>query len=58
MLALQLALASNPSCRMRWKPLGKTCSRKPFIWTADPDAIIEKVSRGKQVLESIHEELR
>ena len=24
---------------------------KPFIWTADPDAIIEKVRRGKQVLE-------
>ena len=27
---------------------------KPFIWTADPDAIIEKVRRGKLVLESIH----
>jgi transposase len=27
---------------------------KPFVWTADPDAIIEKVHRGKQVLESIH----
>jgi hypothetical protein len=27
---------------------------KPFIWTADPDAIIEKVRRGKQALESIH----
>ena len=27
---------------------------KPFIWTADPDAIIEKVRRGKQVLASIH----
>jgi transposase len=26
----------------------------PFAWTADPDAIIEKVRRGKQVLESIH----
>src|SRR5216683_2118159 len=26
----------------------------PFVWTADPDAIIEKVRRGKQVLESIH----
>ena len=23
---------------------------KPFLWTADPDAIIEKVRRGKQVL--------
>ena len=27
---------------------------KPFTWTADPDAIIEKVRRGKQVFESIH----
>ena len=27
---------------------------KPFNWTADPDAIIEKVRRGKQALESIH----
>ena len=27
---------------------------KPFVWTADPDAIIEKVRRGKQTLESIH----
>jgi hypothetical protein len=27
---------------------------KPFVWTADPDAIIEKVRRGKQVLVSIH----
>ena len=27
---------------------------KPFTWNADPDAIIEKVRRGKQVLESIH----
>ena len=27
---------------------------KPFTWTADPDAIIEKVRRGKLALESIH----
>ncbi|HEX4077405.1 MAG TPA: IS630 family transposase [Rhizomicrobium sp.] len=27
---------------------------KPFTRTADPDAIIEKVRRGKQALESIH----
>ncbi len=27
---------------------------KPFVWTADPDAIIQKVRRGKQALESIH----
>jgi transposase len=29
-------------------------SPKPFVWTADPHAIIEKVRRGKQALESIH----
>ncbi len=27
---------------------------KPFVWTADPDRIIEKIIRGKQALESIH----
>ena len=27
---------------------------KPFLCTADPNAIIEKVRRGKQVLASIH----
>ncbi len=27
---------------------------KPFVWMADPDAIIEKVRRGNQVLASIH----
>jgi len=26
---------------------------KPFIWTADPDAIIEKVRRGKVVLAAL-----
>ena len=26
---------------------------KPFLWTADPDGIIEKVRRGKKVLASI-----
>ena len=31
---------------------------KPFVWTADPDAIIEKVRRGKQTLESIHSHVR
>jgi hypothetical protein len=29
-------------------------SPKPFVWTADPDAIIAAVSRGYQVLDSIH----
>jgi transposase len=27
---------------------------KPFTWTADPDANIDKVRRGKQALESVH----
>ena len=27
---------------------------KPFVWTADPDEIIEKVRHGKQALESVH----
>jgi hypothetical protein len=27
---------------------------KPFTWTADPDAIIEKIRRGKQALELIY----
>ena len=27
---------------------------KPFVWTADPDHIIEKVRRGHQVLGVIH----
>ena len=26
---------------------------KPFVWTADPDAIIEKVRRGKTMQELI-----
>jgi transposase len=29
-------------------------SPKPFLWTADPDAIIAAVKRGHQVLDSIH----
>jgi transposase len=31
---------------------------KPFTWTADPEAIIEKVRRGKQALEPIHSHVR
>jgi hypothetical protein len=31
---------------------------KPFIWTADPNAIIEKVRGGKQALESNHSHVR
>jgi len=27
---------------------------KPFVWTASVGSIIEKVSRGKQALESQH----
>lgn len=27
---------------------------KPFVWTADPDCIIEKVHRGYQAIASSH----
>ena len=27
---------------------------KPFVWTADPNPIIDKVNRGHQTLETIH----
>jgi hypothetical protein len=27
---------------------------KPFVWTADPNRILEKVSRGHQALDAIH----
>ena len=27
---------------------------KPFVWTADPDRIIEKVNRGHQAMASNH----
>ena len=27
---------------------------KPFVWTADPDRILEKVNRGYQTLASDH----
>jgi hypothetical protein len=27
---------------------------KPFVWTADPDRIIEKVNRGHQAIASDH----
>jgi hypothetical protein len=32
------------------KPAETNDNPKPFIWTADPDAIIEKVRRRKKVL--------
>src|SRR5882672_4445197 len=35
-------------------PAETNADPKPFTWTADPDAIIKKVRRGKQALESIH----
>jgi len=27
---------------------------KPFVWTASATAILEKVARGRQALESVH----
>jgi hypothetical protein len=32
----------------------KNQNPKPFVWTADPHKIIEKINRGKQMLESVH----
>jgi hypothetical protein len=31
---------------------------KPFVWTAQPSVILEKVRRGKQALESQHSHVR
>jgi hypothetical protein len=28
------------------------CKPRPFVWTADPDGIIEKVNRGYQAMTS------
>jgi hypothetical protein len=42
----------------RWGRHDGDPAAKPFTWTADPDAIIDKVRRGKQVLESIHSHVR
>jgi len=38
------------------KPADRPHNAKPtpFIWTADPDKIIQAVRRGHQVLDSIH----
>ena len=30
---------------------------KPFVWTADPNKIIQAVRRGHQVLDSIHSQV-
>ena len=27
---------------------------KPFVWTADPDVVLGKVTRGTQALASVH----
>ena len=27
---------------------------KPFVWTADPEHVLAAITRGKQMLESIH----
>jgi hypothetical protein len=35
-------------------PAGSPICESGWTWTADPDASIEKVRRGKQVLKSIH----
>ena len=39
--------------RINWYLAETNDNPKSFTWTADPDVIIEKVRRRKQVLESI-----
>ena len=34
--------------------LAETNSPKPFVWTAKPEHILEKVRRGNQALDAIH----
>jgi hypothetical protein len=31
---------------------------KPFVWTADPDRIVENVNRGHQAIASDHSHVR
>jgi hypothetical protein len=41
--------------RLGYRSLGEHHRKpKPFLWTADPDRIIEKVNRGHQVIASDH----
>jgi hypothetical protein len=51
--------ACNTAPSTHWstsRPPSTDISRKPkpFVWTADPDRIIEKVNRGYQVMASDH----
>ncbi len=48
-------LLNNPACEAINRYIEThNESPKPFVWTADPNRIIEKVIRGKQALESNH----
>jgi hypothetical protein len=42
---------TNPACRAALCSIA--IDPKSFIWTADPDAIIEKVRRGRKMLAAI-----
>jgi DDE superfamily endonuclease len=44
----------RPPSRHQLLPAPDPRQSQTLVWTADPDAIIEKVRRGKQVLESLH----
>jgi transposase len=47
-----IGIADLQAAIKRFVAEANECPR-PFVWTADPDAIIEKVRRGKKVLELI-----
>jgi hypothetical protein len=43
------------TCKRRSTDAGERNRKpKPFVWTADPDGIIEKVNRGYHVMASDH----
>ena len=53
---------SGGAASRRWWPLQEAINRfveehnrdpRPFVWTADPDAIVEKVRRGYHALASM-----
>ena len=54
--ACSAASSARSSTCKRHQPLFGEHNRKPkpFVWTADPDRIIEKVNRGHQVIASDH----
>jgi hypothetical protein len=56
---LGMAAVYSPSSRGSMRYLGEHNRKpKPFVWTADPDRIFEKVNRGYQAMASKHPHVR